>query len=121
MLEGKNVLVVERQFLIAIDIQRVLEEAGGGAIALAHSVGQARSLVGGQPEPQLAIVELGPDMPCAADLCAEFASRGLPLILLASGPLDGETLTLDAPVVIKPFGERQLLEACAAALAERVG
>lgn len=116
MLQDITVLVVERQFLIAMDVQRVLEEAGAARVIFARSVTEAISLVSGWPAFGLAVVEHSPDQPDGTALAADLAQLGIPLILLGSEISEAPAVEPKPPVLLKPFSERQLLAACAAVL-----
>jgi DNA-binding response OmpR family regulator len=116
MLSRLRLLIIEDVFLIALDIQRVLENADAGQTVFARNFAEASALADRFGEFDLAIV----NPPHEADL--EIANR-----LVAAGPaivvctaahknLAGTTLA-GAPVVIKPFSDDDLLAACREALA----
>jgi two-component system, response regulator PdtaR len=115
MLSRLRLLIIEDVFLIALDIQRVLEEANAGQTVFARNFAEASTLADRFGEFDLAIV----NPPDEADL--EIADR-----LVAAGPaivvctaaqkdLSGTPLT-GAPLVIKPFSDDDLLAACRRAL-----
>ena len=115
---GRLVLVVEDEFLIAMDLEQLLRRHGWRVLGPAATVDQAlRLLQGATPDVALLDVNLGgePVTPVAAELRA----RGVPFVLasaydhlgLAAAALAG------APSVGKPTDERRLLAALAQAAA----
>lgn len=119
VLSGLRVLILEEEYLIALDIQRILEQANATAPALVRSYEELASL------PRLAEFDLAivtPPRPGSADLAtAELLASAGPAIVvcsaartnLANTPLHG------AEFVEKPFADEELLAACARALAAR--
>lgn len=113
MLNGTNVLVVEPEYLIALEIQRVL--AGRGATAFT-SPGYAD--IEAQPQQfQLAIVALDPQGAAIA-LCRRLLDTGVPVVLIASASEHacGHPELPEATTILKPFVDDDLLGATAAAL-----
>lgn len=119
MLEGRTILVVEREFLIAIDIQRVLEASGAATTVFARSFAEARSLGTGWSGFGLAVIDVAPSDPDAIALAQDLAALGIPLVLTSSQVhlSRGMTQVPDAPVLIKPFTDAELIAACRAAVA----
>ena len=64
LLSGKRCLVLDDEFLIALDIQQTLELAGAECVAAATSVPEALALLHGESEFNLAVLDVklsGPD------------------------------------------------------------
>ena len=107
------ILVVEDEFLIALDIVAVLEQAGIAVAGPASTVGDA-----------LAVIERGPLRGALLDahLAGEpagriadvLAARGIPFAFVSGyGPESLPPAHSQAPLVRKPFTEQELLAAIA--------
>ncbi len=116
--DGRLVLVVEDEFLIAMDLELLLRRHGWRVLGPATTVvGALRLLQGETPDVALLDVNLRgePVTPVAEALRA----RGVPFVLASA--YDGATLLpaeilVTAPNVGKPMNERRLLAALAHAL-----
>lgn len=120
MLSGVRLLILEEEYLIALDIQRILEQANAAEAALVRNYEELGALGPRLAEFDLAIVT--PPRPGSADLAAAglLASAGPAVVVcsaartnLANTPLHG------AEFVEKPFADEELLAACARALGGR--
>lgn len=114
MLAGVTALVVEDEYLIALEIQRVLETAGAVAVIGEASVAPDA----GQDVFQLAIVSVRPDAHDEHQLCLYLRERGTAVVALSSDSVHAPGIPgLDTiPVVIKPFIDDELLAAAQAAV-----
>jgi DNA-binding response OmpR family regulator len=118
MLSHQRLLIIEDVFLIALDIQRALEEANAERTVFARNFTEASALADKFGEFDLAIVN-PPDRDEMA-VAARLAIAG-PAIVVCTGtqmelsgtPLEG------APLVLKPFSDEDLLAACRKALERR--
>ena len=116
--DGRLVLVVEDEFLIAMDLELLLQRHGWRVLGPATTVvGALRLLAGERPDVALLDVNLRgePVTPVAEALRA----RGVPFVLASA--YDGATqlpaeILVTAPNVGKPMNERRLLAALAHAL-----
>lgn len=117
MLTGATTLVVEDEYLIALEVQRILEAAGAAAIISAPAAIGDAVPQGGQTF-DLAIVSIRPDRNDELELCEALRQRGIAIVALtAASEHAGGVPGLDAvPVVIKPFADSELLAAATAAL-----
>jgi CheY-like chemotaxis protein len=121
MLTGQKTLVVEEEFLIALDIQRVLEEHKVGQCVFARSSEEALEQRARWSEYALAIVELRASQPANLELLRGLDAAGVNLIITTSD-LSQRAGLLDlpnAPTLIKPFPEAELMSAISKALIER--
>jgi DNA-binding response OmpR family regulator len=118
MLAGKRFLVVEDEFLIALDIQRILESARASATLFARSLDEAEALGEKLAGADLAIIEIGPDSDPAIRLATRLLARGIAVVFSTSDGADQEGFAglPPLPVVVKPFAEADLLGACEKAL-----
>jgi DNA-binding response OmpR family regulator len=118
MLSQKRVLVVEAEFLIALDMQRILEEADAGKTVFARSVEEAGSLADRFGEFDLAIVGLQGSSPAAIELARSLLVANVAVVATTAGSESGRQIPgLPVPLVRKPFGEEEFLAACILALA----
>lgn len=119
MLNGRPALIVEEEFLIALDLQRMLEGLGVGQTLFARNVLEARQLRKHWPDLALAIVEMRADGTDDRQLTAELAAAAVPLVITTGDFGLSRTLTGATPVVVKPIPEQSLASAIALALAAR--
>jgi CheY-like chemotaxis protein len=114
---GKRLLVVEDEFVIALDLQNLLEAAGHEVVALAASVPDALALLaagaapGRQPLLDGAVLDVNLRGEPATPVADALAARGVPFVFVsgygaAGRPAGHET----APVLAKPYSEGDLLE-----------
>lgn len=121
MLNGRIALIVEKEFLIALDIQRMLETLGAGQTLFARHVTEAEQLRARWPEIAIAIVEVRADDAPTTHLAETLAAAGIPIVLITT---DAETqhdfaASPSLPVVVKPVPEEALANAVRQALAGR--
>jgi len=81
LLAGMTVLVVEDEYLIALEAQRVIEEAGAGEILLANSVAEVRKLLADGPKIDVAVLDLGLGKEDGSPLIDEFGEYGIALLV----------------------------------------
>lgn len=120
LLSGKRCLVLDDEFLIALDIQQTLELAGAEYVAAVASVPEALALLRGEPEFNLAVLDAklsAPDIN-SLGLAALLAARGTPFIFLTGMRIDDVHAGQfpHAPVIEKPYDRATLLDAVRRAL-----
>lgn len=115
----QRLLIVEEEFLIALDVQRTLETAFELQCVLARSFDEARQLSGQFVDFELAIVN-PPRSDADLDVAAQLVAAGTAVVVstAARTVLDGTPLEA-AELVYKPFLDDQLIAACRRALAQR--
>ena len=121
MLNGRTALVVEEEFLIALDIQRMLESLGIGRTLFALTAAEAENLRAHWPEIAVAIVDIRSDDTDASKLVEGLRHAGIPTLLTtadaaaipSAGPFAG------LPVLPKPTPEDALTSAVLKDLAAR--
>lgn len=118
MLNGRPVLIVEEEFLIALDLQRMLEGLGCGQTLFARNPGEAELLRPHWPDLALAVVEQRLDDPRTQSLPESLAEAGVALVL-TTGDLSLSNAARTAPLLIKPVPEEALTSAVRQALAAR--
>jgi len=123
---GKRLLVVEDEFVIALDLQNLLETAGHEVVALAASVADALAfLAGGSGEgdddleapgrrPPLldgAVLDVNLRGEPATPVADALAAMGVPFVFVSGYGAAGRPPGHEgAPVLAKPYSEGDLLE-----------
>ena len=122
MLNGSTVLVVEEEFLIALDIQRMLENLNVGQVVFARSVDEAQGFKEHWAGVRLAIVEVTLQRHHSFSLIATLQSLGICVVLSsADGSLrHGIEQFPTLPVVLKPMAEHDLVQAIGLAISPLV-
>jgi len=107
------ILVVEDEFLIALDIVAALENAGVAVVGPASTVGDALAVIEREPlRGALLDAHLGGES--AGRIADRLAARGLPFAFVSGyGPESLPPAHRAAPLVRKPFTDRDLLAAIA--------
>jgi CheY-like chemotaxis protein len=122
MLNGRTALVVEEEFLIALDIQRMLETLGVGQTLFARTAAEAEHLRDSWPEIGLAIVEIRSHGTAAHELVDGLRRAGVPMVLTTSDLVmaNGSRVFPDLTVLSKPLPEEAMTSAIQQALAARI-
>ena len=117
--DGRLVLVVEDEFLIAMHLELLLQEHGWRVLGPAATVAQALRLLEGKT-PDVALLDVNLKGEMVTPVAEALRARGVPFVLASaygSAQLLSAAVLAAAPKVSKPTSERRLL----AALAEAVG
>jgi CheY-like chemotaxis protein len=114
LLAGKRCLVVDDEFLIALDIQQALEHAGATEVVCAGNAAEAVAAAGAQRfDVAVLDVRLGRTGGSSLPVAAVLAAAGTPFVFLTG--LRGDSAEAraypDAPVVEKPYDAQALLAA----------
>ena len=108
-----SVLVVEDEFLIAMDVEMMLEQNGHAVIASAHSVEDALSLLE-DARPDVALLDMNLRGELVFPVAERLRSLNIPFVLASAyGTVDFEgcEAVADAENIGKPINERRLLDA----------
>jgi CheY-like chemotaxis protein len=120
LLAGKRCLVLDDEFLIALDIQQILELAGAKHVASVASASEAIELLRREPKFDLAVldVKLGGAEGHSLDVAAMLAKAGTPFVFLTGMRVDNVHAKKfpQAPVVEKPYDALTLLDGAQRAL-----
>lgn len=113
-LTGKRCLVVDDEFLIALDIQQVLEQAGAAeAVCTGNAAEALTALRAGRFDFAVLDLRLGHGGGTSLPIAEALAAAGTPFIFLTG--LRGDSAEARAfpavPVVEKPYGASTLLAA----------
>ena len=121
VLTGRRCLVLDDEFLIALDIQQILERAGALHVACAASATEAIALLGREQEFDRAVLDVklsGPDRN-SLGVAALLAKKKIPFVFLTGMRTDDVHVRQfpRAPVIEKPYNATALLDAIRMALA----
>jgi len=115
LLGGKRCLVLDDEFLIALDIQQILERAGALHVVSVASAGEAITLLGREPRFDVAVLDVKLDGPerNSLDVAARLQTQGTAFVFLTGMRVDDVHAKLfpDAPVIEKPYEATALLRA----------
>jgi CheY-like chemotaxis protein len=113
ILAGMRLLIVEDEFIVTLDIERVLESAGVAEIVSAGRVADALQALDEGSNFDLALVDRDSALPVVERL----AALAIPFVILTGSPDTAETRSFpQAPVVGKPFDDATLMAALELAL-----
>jgi CheY-like chemotaxis protein len=120
LLNGKRCLVLDDEFLIALDIQQILERAGACHVACAANVPDAIELLRREPKFDVAVLDVklsGLDQN-SLGIASILAEKGTPFVFLTGMRVDDVHAKRfpRAPVVEKPYEAGSLLDAVRRAL-----
>ncbi len=116
--DGRLVLVVEDEFLIAMDLALLLRRHGWRVLGPAATVDQTLRLLQGET-PDVALLDINLRGEPVTPVAAELRARGVPFVLASAYhvPAQAAAALAGAPAVGKPTDERRLLAALARAVA----
>jgi two-component SAPR family response regulator len=119
--DGLRILIVEDEFLLAMELEMLLQQRGCMVLGPVSSVGQALAMLDGEP-PDVALLDVNLKGERATPVAAALHARGVPFVLITgySGKQLSEPELHEAPRVDKPVNCRALKRAVAAALSETV-
>ena len=114
--DGRVVLVVEDEFLIALDLEQLLRRHGWRVLGPAPTAGEALRLLDGGARPDVALLDV--DLR-GGTVAARLRARGVPFVLASAYDRLGPAAAALAGAlnVGKPTDERRLLAALAQAAA----
>ena len=122
LLSGKRCFVLDDEFLIALDIQQILERAGASHVASVASAAEAIEVLGREPKFDLAVldVKLGGPERNSLDVAVLLQTQGVPFVFLTGMRVDDVHAKKfpNAPVIEKPYDATALLRVVQQALAQ---
>ena len=122
LLNGKRCFVLDDEFLIALDIQQILERAGAAHVASVASAAEAIELLGREAKFDLAVldVKLSSVERNSLNVAALLRAQDVPFVFLTGMRADDVHAKNfpNAPVIEKPYDAAALLRAVQHALSE---
>lgn len=113
MLEGLKILVIEDEFLIAMDVEQLCRDHGAVDVTIARSLNE----IGDGADVDAAIIDVMLDGVSTLDFAARLKEIGTPFVF-ASGYTDNGDVAKrfpDIAMVGKPYSGNDLIDAVAAA------
>jgi DNA-binding NtrC family response regulator len=116
-LAGRRILIVEDEFLLAMELELLVRRRGCLVLGPASSVEHALALIDGEP-PDAALLDVNLKGERATPIAAALIARGVPFVLITgySRPQLSEPELRDAPRIDKPVSGRALCRAMTHAL-----
>src|SRR5690606_9743650 len=111
-LEGRSVLVVEDQLIIALDLEMLLKERGAVAVQLSGSVNDALKSIEAE-RPDIAILDVNLGSTTAFPVARERQRLGIPFILATGygNEVEFPPELKSVPLVAKPYCMKKISEA----------
>jgi DNA-binding response OmpR family regulator len=112
-LNGLHVLILEDEFLIAMDVEQLCRDNGAEDVTILRTLKDFREPADGGPAFDVAIVDLMLGGESTVDFAKRLRERGTPFIF-ASGYTDFNELRASFPGVVlvgKPYGGEELIAA----------
>ena len=120
LLTGRRCVVLDDEFLIALDIQQILELAGAKHVASVATASDTIALLRREPKFDLAVLDLklGGSEDNSLGVASELARMGTPFVFLTGMHVDNVHVRKfpQAPVAEKPYDALALLDAVQRAL-----
>jgi len=118
---GMRLLILEDEYLIGLDLERIAEECGAQSVHLATTIVELQAWIGNHPKCDLAILELQAHGASSLAVAAILQRRGVPIVFTTAyerGADEGVPGFPGAPIVGKPYGKMQIVKAAMIALAK---
>ena len=116
-LAGVRILIVEDEFLLAMELETLLQQRGCMVLGPVSSVGQALTMLDGE-QPDIALLDVNLKGERATPVAAALRARGVPFILITGYSVMqlSEPELRAAPRIDKPVNCRALKRAVASTL-----
>lgn len=118
---GKRFLVLDDEFLIALDIQQVLESAGAASVISTSNADDALKAIQTAPAFDLGVLDFRLSRTdSSVNVAAALTAAGTPFVFLTGLRSDDQMKKFPkAPVVEKPYDAKLLIDAIVRALGDR--
>ncbi len=116
-LEGAHLLVVEDDFIILLDVEATLLDAGAETVHLAHTVDEGRALAGTK-RIDAALLDIRIGQETVAPIARELSARGVPFAFY-TGQAEADPVRTEWPdrtLLAKPASARAIVDAIAGVL-----
>lgn len=116
-LAGLRILIVEDEFLLAMELEMMVQQRGSMVLSRVSSVGQAIAALDGE-QPDIALLDVNLKGERATPVAAALQKRGVPYVLITgySGAQLSEPELRNAPRIGKPVNCGMLARAVLRAL-----
>jgi DNA-binding response OmpR family regulator len=122
MRSRQKLLIIEDVFLIALEIQRILEDANAEQTVFARDFGEAQLLAERFHEFDLAIVNPPPIRSPEMEIAGLLVKAGPAIVVCTAAKVDlTDSPLAGAELIVKPFADEELLAACRRARAHKAG
>ncbi|MBA8878070.1 response regulator [Phyllobacterium myrsinacearum] len=116
-LTGKRVLVLEDEFLIGMELERIANDCGAKSVHVVSTVAELLFWIDSQQPCDIAILEVQARGASSFEAARLLLQRGIPLVFATAydqqrGGIPGFA---NVPVVLKPYGKSHILQAVTAA------
>jgi CheY-like chemotaxis protein len=108
-LDGLTVLVIEDEYLIASDVQRMVEDAGAAQVLLAGSTATALACLADPHQIDVCILDLKLGDEDGRPLAQELLTRGIPFVVATGMGIEADLPGV--PIVHKPYTDTQVVDA----------
>lgn len=114
-LKGASVLLLEDEYLIAMDAEEILRELGAAKVATAATLADAERLVASDAF-DLAMLDVNINGEMSLPLAQSLRARGVPVVLATGYEMRDESIGDAAAWLRKPYSRDSLEQALAAAM-----
>lgn len=115
-LAGASVLLLEDEFLIAMDAERILEEMGAAEVEVTATLADAECAADRRAF-DLALLDVNINGQISLPLARRLHDRGVPVVLASGYELQRRDVPERSVCVSKPYTEEALRQAISSALA----
>ncbi len=118
IIAGARILVVEDEFLIALELQRILEEAGAREVVAVGHPAEALAALGADASFDMAVIDVRLGAESGEPVARALEERRIPF-LVTTGVANGSPALEgfgEVPVVEKPYDADTLVQRLAAAV-----
>lgn len=114
-LAGKRLLVLEDEYLIGLELERIAEECGTKSVHVVSTIDQLMSWINSGQICDLAILEVEARGVSSLKAASLLRTRDIPLLFTSAydADLSGIAEFAGTPVVGKPYGRSQIIRAVA--------
>ncbi len=121
MLNGRTVLVIETEFIIALGLQDALQAMGAERVVAARNPDEANQQLSDWRTATLAIIEIERERPDLIEFARQLAQSGIPVIGLSADKRvsQGVPELPGTPILLKPLPDADLAAAVRDRLAQK--
>lgn len=119
-LTGRSILLLEDEYLIALDAEQSLKELGAGRVEIASTVAEAERLVGDRRF-DVALLDVNINGEMSFPVAENLQQRGVPVVFATGYDLRGREYALieNCTALRKPYTKERLVEALTEAIRNR--